>query len=152
MEILSLIRQDHVNMAELFRRLFETSRKQPELREALIRQLRRTLLAQLRAEDTVFYFRMEEEPGARDLVHEARLTLVGIQEALDHLEVMNTVTPMWEQQLKELQNLIRRFMLEKESRLLGLAQHLIPGEQLESLGDQMAREQKEWARHYAAVD
>src|SRR5919205_2712469 len=101
MDIYSLIKKDHQEVASLFRRL-KAAEGFSETSEQLFAQLREALELHAHAEEQVWYPALREAEGTQELVQEALDDHALVQELLDALAASPMGDEAWYEQLEVL--------------------------------------------------
>ena len=147
MDIYSLIKQDHQEVANLFRRL-KAAEGFSETSEQLFAQLREELELHAHAEERVWYPALREAEGTQELVEEALDAHELVQELLDELAASRMDDEAWNEKLEVLDEHIEDHIEEEEGDIFDVARQLFSVEQAAELAQrwQMAK-QEHMARH-----
>src|SRR5690349_4321582 len=114
MDIYSLIKKDHQEVASLFRRL-QAAEGFAETSEQLFAQLREELELHAHAEERVWYPALREAKGARELVAEALDAHASVQDLLDELTVSRMDDAAWHEKLEVLAEHVEDHIEAEES-------------------------------------
>jgi hemerythrin superfamily protein len=144
-DIYSLIKKDHQEVASLFRRL-KASEGFSETFEQLFAQLREDLELHAHAEERVLYSALKEAEGAQELVEEALDDHELVQNLLDELAAMRIDDEAWNEKLKVLEEHVEDHIEEEESDIFNVARQLFSVEQAAELAQrwQTAKQEHIW--------
>ena len=147
MDIYSLIKKDHQEVANLFRRL-KAAEGFSETSEQLFAQLREELELHAHAEERVWYPALREAEGTQELVEEALDAHELVQEFLDELAASRMDDEAWNEKLEVLDEHVEDHIEEEEGDIFDVARQLFSVEQAAELAQrwQMAK-QEHMARH-----
>ena len=147
MDIYSLIKQDHQEVANLFRRL-KAAEGFSETSEQLFAQLREELELHAHAEEHVWYPALREAEGTQELVEEALDAHELVQELLDELAASRMDDEAWNEKLEVLDEHVEDHIEEEEGDIFDVARQLFSVEQAAELAQrwQMAK-QEHMTRH-----
>src|SRR5262249_21752755 len=132
MDIYSLIKKDHEEVASLFRRL-KAAEGFSETSEQLFAQLREELQLHAHAEERVFYPALQEAEGIQELVEEALDDHELIQSLLDELATSHMGDEVWYEKLEVLEEHVEDHVEEEEGDLFDVAYQLFSAAQAEEL-------------------
>ena len=147
MDIYSLIKNDHQEVANLFRRL-KAAEGFSETSEQLFAQLREDLELHAHAEERVWYPALREAEGTQELVEEALDAHELVQGLLDELAASRMDDEAWNEKLEVLDEHVEDHIEEEEGDIFDVARQLFSVEQTTELAQrwQMAK-QEHMARH-----
>ena len=148
MDIYSLVKQDHEEVAGLFRRL-KAAEGFSETSEQLFAQLREALEFHAHAEERVWYPALREAEGTQELVEEALDDHALIQELLDELAVSRLDDEAWHEQLEVLAEQVEDHIEEEEGDLFDVARQLFSAEQAAELAQRWQTAKQEHMARYA---
>jgi hemerythrin superfamily protein len=147
MDIYSLIKKDHQEVASLFRRL-KAAEGFAETSEQLFAQLREELELHTHAEERVWYPALREAEGRQELVEEALDDHALVQDLLDELAASPLNEAAWHEKLKVLAEHVEDHIEEEESDLFDVAYQLFSADQAAELAQHwQAAKQEYMARH-----
>jgi len=146
-DIYSLIKKDHQEVANLFRRL-KVAEGFSETSEQLFAQLREELELHAHAEERVWYPALREAEGTQELVEEALDAHELVQGLLDELAASRMDDEAWNEKLEVLDEHVEDHIEEEEGDIFDVARQLFSVEQTTELAQrwQMAK-QEHMARH-----
>ena len=147
MDIYSLIKKDHQEIARLFRRL-KAAEGFSETSEQLFAQLREELELHAHAEERVWYPALREAEGTQELVEEALDDHELVQDLLDELAASRMDDEAWNEKLEVLEEYVEDHIEEEEGDIFDVARQLFSVAQAAELAQrwQMAK-QEYMARH-----
>jgi hemerythrin superfamily protein len=132
LDIYSLIKNDHQEVAGLFRRL-KAAEGFSETSEQLFAQLREALEIHTHAEERVWYSALRETEGIQELVEEALEDHALIQPLLDELVALRMDDDAWNEKLEELEGHIEDHIRQEEGNIFDVAHQLFTAEQIAEL-------------------
>jgi hemerythrin superfamily protein len=147
MDIYSLMKKDHQEVASLFRRL-QAAEGFSETSEQLFAQLREEIEFHTHAEERVFYPALREAEGTQELVEEAVDDHELIRELLDELATSHMGDEAWNEKLEVLEEHVEEHVEEEESDIFDVARQLFNAEQAVELAQRwQTAKQERMARH-----
>ena len=147
MDIYSLIKKDHQEVASLFRRL-KAAEGFSETSEQLFAQLREELELHAYAEEQVWYPALREAKGTQELVEEALDDHALVQDLLDELAASRMGNEAWNEKLEVLEAHVEDHVEEEEGDIFDVAHQLFSAEQAAELAQRwQAAKQEHMARH-----
>ena len=147
MDIYSLMKKDHQEVASLFRRL-QAAEGFSETSEQLFAQLREEIEFHTHAEERVFYPALREAEGTQELVEEAVDDHELIRELLDELATSHMGDEAWNEKLEVLEEHVEEHVEEEESDIFDVARQLFNVEQAVELAQRwQTAKQERMARH-----
>jgi len=147
MDIYSLIKKDHQEVARLFSRL-KTAEGFSETSEQLFAQLREELELHAHAEERVWYPALREDEGTQELVEEALDDHKLVQDLLDELTTSRMDDEAWNEKLEVLEEHVEDHIEEEESDIFDVARQLFNAEQAAEIAQRwQTAKQEHMARH-----
>jgi hemerythrin superfamily protein len=147
LDIYSLIKNDHQEVAGLFRRL-KAAEGFSETSEQLFAQLREALELHAHAEERVLYSALQEAEGTQGLVEAARNDHKLIQELLDELAALRMDDEAWNEKLEVLEAHVEDHVEEEEGDICNVARQLFSAAQVAELAQRWQTAKQEYmARH-----
>jgi molybdopterin converting factor small subunit len=131
-DIYSLIKKDHAEIANLFRRL-KAAEGFSETSEQLFAQLREDLELHAHAEERVWYAALQEAEGTQELVEEALDDHALVQNLLDELAALCMDEETWNEKLEVLEEHVKGHVEEEEGDIFDAAYRLFSAEQAAKL-------------------
>jgi hemerythrin superfamily protein len=132
LDIYSLIKQDHQEVASLFRRL-QAAEGFSETSEQLFAQLREELDLHAHAEERVWYAALREAEGTQELVEEALEDHALVQNLLDELAAAHLDAEAWNEKLERLEAHIEDHVEHEEGHIFDMARRLFTAAQIAEL-------------------
>jgi len=146
-DIYSLIKKDHEEVASLFRRL-KAAEGFAETSEQLFAQLREELELHAHAEERVWYPALREAEGTQELVGEALDNHELVRELLDELAMSRMDDEAWSERLGVLEEHVTDHVEEEEGDIFDVARQLFRAEQAVELAQRwQTAKQEHMARH-----
>lgn len=147
MDIYSLIKNDHQEVASFFRRL-KAAEGFSETSEQLFAQLREDLELHAHAEERIWYPALREAEGTQELVEEALHDHALVQDLLDELAASRMDDEAWNEKLEMLEEHVADHIEEEEGHIFDVARQLFSAEQATELAQYwQTAKQKYMARH-----
>jgi hemerythrin superfamily protein len=147
MDVYSLMKKDHQEVASLFRRL-QAAEGFSETSEQLFAQLREEIELHTHAEEHVFYPALREAEGTQELVVEAVDDHELIRKLLDELATSHMGDEAWNEKLEVLKEHVGEHVEEEESDIFDVARQLFNAEQAVELAQRwQTAKQERMARH-----
>ena len=148
MDIYSLIKKDHQEVASLFRRL-KAAEGFSETSEQLFAQLREELELHAHAEERVWYPALREAEGTQELVVEALDDHELVQDLLDELAASRMDDEAWNEKLEVLEEHVDGHVEEEEGAIFDVARQLFSAEQAAELAQRWQTAKQEHMARYA---
>jgi hemerythrin-like domain-containing protein len=132
-ELFDLLRKDHEELRDLFKKIAKSSNKDIDTRQVLFAQLERELLNHMEAEERFFYTALEQEEESRPRVLES------YEEHLVARTIIGTFTSLavdderWPAKLKVLSRLFRQHADDEEHDLFKLAKKFLGNGQFQEI-------------------
>jgi len=147
MDIYSLIKQDHQEVASLFKQLRD-ARGSRETCAQLFTQLREELELHAHVEEQVFYAALQEADGTQEMVEEALEDHQLVAVLLEELATTPKGSAAWDEQIQVLEENVQEYVEVEESDIFDAARQLLSPEDEAELAErwQTAR-QEQMARH-----
>jgi hemerythrin superfamily protein len=148
MDIYSLIKKDHQEVASFFRRL-QAAEGFSETSEQLFAQLREKLEFHAHAEERVWYPALREAEGTQKLVEAARGDHELVQDLLNELAALRMNDEAWNEKLEVLEEHVEDHIEEEESNIFDVARQLFSAEQAAELAQHWQTAKQEHMARYA---
>jgi len=147
MDIFSLIKQDHQEVASLFKQLHEAKGSRA-LCAQLFTQLKEELELHAYAEEQVFYRALQEDDMTEEMVEEALDDHQLVAELLDELATTPKGSAAWNEKLQILEENVQEHVEEEESDIFDAARQLLSIEEAAELAERwQTAKQEQMARH-----
>lgn len=148
MDIYSLIKKDHQEVASLFRRL-KAAEGFVETSEQLFAQLREELELHAHAEEQVWYPALREAEGTQELVEEALDSHELVQRLLDELAASRMDDAAWNEKLEVLEEHVADHIEAEEADIFAVARQLFNAAQAAELAQRWQTAKQERMARYA---
>lgn len=148
MDIYSLIKKDHQEVASLFRRL-KAAEGFCETSEQLFAQLREELELHTHAEERVLYSALQEAEGTQELVEAALNDHKLVQELLDELAALRMDDEVWNEKLEVLKEHVEDHVEEEEGDIFDVARRLFSAAQVAELAQRWQTAKQEYMARQA---
>lgn len=141
MEIFEALRLDHIRLRDGLDDLIDMTTGQELTDEwaEVFFDLKQSLNAHDRAEETVFYDALTRVPNRQELADIKTEEHHQVEETLQELELIHPAGSGWIQMLFLLRNQIESHIAEEETFVFGLLQGVISDEESEQMGDEFRR-------------
>lgn len=146
MDVFKLLKQDHDEVAKLFKKLEESSERAVKTREKTFKELAKELTVHTQVEEEIFYPRLREEDSLRELINEAVEEHHVADQLLEELSGMATDDEQWEAKLKVLKEVIEHHVEEEEKELFPKAAKVIDKDESAEMGQTITEEKEEMLR------
>jgi hemerythrin superfamily protein len=148
LDIYSLIKKDHQEVASLFRRL-KAAEGFCETSEQLFAQLREELELHTHAEERVLYSALQEAEGTQELVEAALNDHKLVQELLDELAALRMDDEVWNEKLEVLKEHVEDHVEEEEGDIFDVARRLFSAAQVAELAQRWQTAKQEYMARQA---
>jgi iron-sulfur cluster repair protein YtfE (RIC family) len=142
MDVFKLLKQDHAAVAELFKKLEETTERAVKTREKTFKELAKELTVHTKLEEEIFYPRLREEESLRELINEAYEEHHMADQLLEELAALATDDEQWEAKLTVLKEVIEHHVEEEEKELFPKAAKVVEKDEAAEMGQTIAEEKK----------
>ena len=139
MDAFSLLKQDHRNVAKLFKQL-ESARGNSKMR--VFEEIKTELELHTHIEEKIFYPALEKPEETHDLALEAYEEHAVVKKLLSELNRSKSADDEWEAQAKVLQENVEHHVEEEENELFPKAASALGKEDIETLGERMEAEKE----------
>ena len=147
MDIFSLIKQDHQEVASLFRQLRDAKGSRQTC-EQLFTQLKEELELHSHAEEQVFYSALQEADVTEEMVEEALEDHQLVAELLEELATTPKGNAEWDEKLEILEENVQEHIEAEESDMFDAARQLLSAADAAELTERWQTvKQEQMARH-----
>ena len=147
MDIYSLIKQDHQEVASLFKQLRD-ARGSRETCAQLFTQLREELELHAHVEEQVFYSALQEADVTQEMVEEALEDHQLVVVLLEELATTSKDSAAWDEQIQGLEENVQEHVEAEESDIFDAARQLLSPEDEAELAERwQTAKQEQMARH-----
>jgi hemerythrin-like domain-containing protein len=143
--IFRTLAEEHGEVAALIKRAKHTSGDNAEsIRERtdLMNEIRSELLAHAKAEEAVFYSRLNNQAETREIVEESKAEHRSLEHVLEQLGTVAPSTPRWMQLIEELEQAVQHHVDEEENELFPKASDVLSDEEANALDEQFRQEKQ----------
>ena len=147
MDIFSLIKQDHQEVASLFKQLRDAKGSRQTCAQ-LFTQLKEELELHAYAEEQVFYPALQEADATEEMVEEALEDHQLVTELLEELATTPKSGVEWDEKLEILEENVQEHAEEEESDIFDAARQLLSAADAAELAERwQTAKQEQMARH-----
>lgn len=147
MDIFSLIKKDHEEVAGLFKQLRDAKGSRQRC-EQLFTQLKEVLELHSHAEEQVFYPALQEAEVTQEMLEEALEDHQLVAELLEELATTPKGGAEWDERIEILEENVQEHVEEEESDIFDAARQLLsPGDATELAARWQTAKQEQMARH-----
>jgi hypothetical protein len=139
MDILQELKQDHQEVMKLFEKL---SKKKNGQTDSVFEQLRVALMAHSKAEEKVFYKKIESDKEAHEMVLEGYEEHHVADLLLKELATKKIDGERWHAKLMVLQEAVEHHVQEEEGEIFAAAERALPAEERNKLGEKFTAEKE----------
>ena len=139
MDAFNLLKADHRNVAELFKRLENASGKR---KLTVIKEIKTELDLHAHIEEKIFYPTLEDRAETHDLILEAYEEHKQVKTLLRQLSRARTASEEWQAKAKVLQENVEHHVDEEENQLFKKARAALSAEEIEELGQKLEMEKE----------
>jgi hemerythrin superfamily protein len=151
MDVLKLLKQDHMTVQSLFNKLERTGRSAHEKKDELFAQIRRELQIHSRVEEELFYPVLKSSNGeGRRLVSEALKEHKDVDELLTQISRLRPADKNYDDKVETLIENVEHHVEEEEGEIFRFAQENCSPEELEDLGRQIEERKRSLDQQMAA--
>ncbi|GJL51760.1 MAG: hemerythrin [Nitrospirales bacterium] len=143
MDIFQVLKKDHQEAKELFKKIKETGPRAAKSREKLFAQLKCDLEAHSYGEENVFYPLLKEHAEMEDLVDEAMEEHEEVADLLGDLEDLDHESDEWNTKLAELKKNVEHHVKEEEGKIFKMAKSILSKEEVQTLAQEFQDSKKQ---------
>lgn len=137
MDIITVLKEDHRNVEDLFKQLESSSDRAVKTKEKLFSQLMSELTLHAAAEERILYPLVEQLRDLRSEALEAYEEHRLITQLLAELSAIECGCEQWAAKLKVLKDMIEHHVLEEETEMFNDLKARFPKAELRALGDEV---------------
>jgi hemerythrin-like domain-containing protein len=145
MDALTLLRRDHDTIKPLLREIKQTTDRAEKGRSELFSKIKAELSIHEVIEEEIFYPALREHPRAKEIVLEGYEEHDVVNRLMGELDGMEATDERFGPKAKVMAENIEHHIEEEEGEMFSKARQVFDNEELEALGERMAR-RKETAR------
>jgi hemerythrin-like domain-containing protein len=143
MDALTLLRRDHDKLKGLLRELEPTTERATKTRTELFERIKSELTVHEIVEEEIFYPTLKQHPKAKEIVLEGYEEHDVVDTLLGELERLPVDDETWGPKAKVMIENIEHHIEEEEGEMFTKARQVFDREELEQLGEAMARRKTE---------
>jgi hypothetical protein len=144
MDIFSALKEDHEKIKAILRKLGETTENAIHIREREFANLHEELTSHSRAEEEVFYKRLENAQETRALVLEGEQEHHLVDELIDEMAELDLDDDHWAAKLSLLREHLEHHIKQEERKLFEQAGKVLKEEECRHLGKAFRRDKQSW--------
>ncbi len=142
MNVYQLLKKDHEQVSQLFKKLLNTGENAAKTREKLFDEIKQELKVHTKLEEKLFYPALKEPEETHDLTLEAIEEHHVVDQLLNELDGMKKNSDQWIAKLTVLKENIEHHIEEEENDLFPKARQVLSNAQADEMGEQIAREKE----------
>jgi hemerythrin superfamily protein len=151
MNVLKVLKKDHLTVKSLYSKFDRTGRSSVEKRGELFEQIRRELLIHAQAEQEIFYPMIKAfDDKGRYLIVDAQAEHREIDQVLMQITRLRVQDPRFSEKMETLMDLVDHHFEEEEGQIFQFAEENCPTAQLEAAGTAMEERKRVLERELAA--
>ena len=154
MDVFKLLKQDHQEVKQLFKKIEETSDGAIKTREKTFKELARELAVHASVEERIVYPRLQEIENLEDMVKEGIEEHHVVEQLMEEIAQLSADDEQWMPKVTVLKELVEHHVEEEEKELFPKASKALDQDEAEELGQTVEEEKKEIlsGKHPAAKD
>jgi hemerythrin superfamily protein len=141
MDIYQILKSDHKEVSNLFKKLEDTSDNAGKTRDRIFGKLHDELKAHSSAEEEMFYPRLKDNASTRDLVAHALHEHQAVDRMLAEMSTMESASSEWSKKCKMLHKMVEDHVKEEENKIFPEAKKILSDDEAKELGKQFKREE-----------
>lgn len=139
-----LLKADHRKVKQLFEQLVDTTERAVKKREQLFPKLKMELDVHARIEEDIFYPATLAREETHKITNEAYAEHDQVKKLLAEIEALPVDSEEWTAKMTVLMEDVEHHVGEEEEEIFPKAEKLLPADELETLGDQMAAAREQY--------
>ena len=143
MDALSLLKEDHDKMKKLLSELDGTTERGTETRERLFSTVKEELTIHESIEEEIFYPALKDHPKTKELTLEAYEEHHVVDMVMAEIESLPFDDERWGAKFTVMKENIEHHIEEEEKEMFTQARQVFDPDELEALGERMARRKEE---------
>ena len=151
MNALTMLKNDHDAMKKLLTELESTTERGVKTRQELFARIKADLTVHEIIEEEIFYPALKEHPRAKDIVLEAYEEHNVVDTVIGEMENTPFDDETWGAKAKVMQENVEHHMQEEEGEMFEKARQVFDRQELEELGERMARRRETAMRETAGA-
>lgn len=141
--IYDILKQEHRIVLDLFDEINDVSDNNKAMKRELVDRLTSNLWAHSKAEEDIFYPRLEKESATHDLSEESLDVHHKADRMLQEIRDMDVMDEEWRDKIEELRKSIEIHIREEEEDMFPKAQALLSDDEAEEMGERYKEEKQE---------
>jgi hemerythrin-like domain-containing protein len=142
-DAIAMLKADHDKVKELLNQLESTTERGVKTREELFATIKGELTVHETIEEEIFYPALKEHPKAKDLVLEAYEEHHVVDTVMAELEGLDVSDETWGAKATVMKENVEHHIEEEEQEMFKQARQVFDKQELQDLGDRMARRKTE---------
>jgi hemerythrin-like domain-containing protein len=138
-----MLKADHDKVKELLKQLESTTERGVKTREELFATIKGELTVHETIEEEIFYPALKEHPKAKELVLEAYEEHHVVDNVMAELEGLDVSDETWGAKATVMKENVEHHIQEEEQEMFKQARQVFDKQELQDLGDRMARRKTE---------
>ena len=152
MDVFKLLKQDHREVEQLFKKIEKSSESARKTREKTFKQLAQELTAHTAVEERIVYPRLKEIKGLKDTVNEGFEEHHVAKQLLEELNELPSDNEQWKAKLSVLKEIVQHHVQEEEKELFPKAQKALDKKESAALAERVEQEKKAMRRRSNAAN
>jgi hemerythrin superfamily protein len=154
MDVFKLLKQDHKEVQQLFKKIEDSSDGAIKTREKTYKELAKELAVHASLEERLVYPRLREIEALEDTVKEGIEEHHVAEQLMEEIAKMSASDEQWMAKVTVLKEMIEHHVEEEEKELFPKAMKALEKDEIEELGEIVAEEKKDMLRgsHPAAKE
>jgi hemerythrin-like domain-containing protein len=138
-DAIAMLKADHDKVKDLLNQLESTTERGVKTREELFATIKGELTVHETIEEEIFYPALKEHPKAKDLVLEAYEEHHVVDTVMAELEGLDVSDETWGAKATVMKENVEHHIEEEEGEMFKQARQVFDKQELQDLGDRMAR-------------
>lgn len=151
MDVFKLLKQDHKEVKELFKKIEKSSDSAVKSREKTFKQLAQELERHAEVEEQIVYPRLKEIKALKDIINEGVEEHLIAKQLLQEIAELSADNEQWKAKVSVLMEIIEHHVEEEEAEMFPKAQKALGKEESAALGKLVEQEKKRKQRASRSV-
>ncbi|OQW48878.1 MAG: hypothetical protein A4S09_12990 [Proteobacteria bacterium SG_bin7] len=135
MQIYELLKEDHIRVKGLLKELVNLDNGKPQVRLALITQIRDELVPHARAEEAVFYNALRTHPAAKEIMSQVYREHIQAEAMLKVLQAGDKLNRGWKKTAIRLKKALENHISEEENKVFPIAKRILSSDDSVRIGE-----------------
>jgi len=140
MDVFNLLKKDHKEVKQLFKKIGKSSDSAVKLREKTYQQIAKELNLHMSVEEQIVYPRLKEIKPLKDTIGEGFEEHHVAKQLMSEIEGLSADDEQWKAKVAVLQEIIEHHLEEEEKEIFPKAQKALGKEESNNLGKQVQQE------------